>query len=475
MSSSSGDARAPSSDRGSDGGGDDGGDSGRARVGRSAWGAWALLVAVGIAIVLVVPRSEWFQISFLPAAYADSDYELHWAASQALIRGQDPYDQETVAPFGAATGRTYTPFCAAFPLMVRLFALTGGKDVEHFEEGYRATRAINLGLLLVSVLLLAGVLRNATCGRASVHAAAALAAAAGLLAFNDGTWMALHYNQLNFLALAAVCGALCAAQRGRPGAEGALLAVAALAKTSPALLIVVAAMAGRWRTVRAAALTAVALGALSVAWNGWAAHVSWLAMVDRELGYVATLRPGFFNNSLHAWNLSPNGALSRAGNVAGWSSAIVRAAVWAVTVTVLATLWIAVRRSVTAGRSRADSGDAEARALAARILFAQYALGVCASVLVSSVTWSPHLSLAVVPALWFVQISWSGPAPHVKAWLLAGGLAYAMLCLPLGTFGTPWDVRRDVDLKLAACALLFLATWFLAADEPLNSPRHGGR
>jgi len=504
MSAPSGDARRPAGDQAarSDGkprGGGAAGDHGPGRgVGApaagSAAGAWALLLAVAVAIFLVVPGSEWFQISFLPAAYADSDYELHWAASQALVHGSDPYDPEVVASYGAATGRPFTPFCAAHPLMVRLFALTGGADVAHFQDGYRVTRTINLALLLLSALLLASALQFASrerdvrapsasstptaeivgavsaAGRAGaarpagVHVAAALAVAAALLAFNDSTWMALHYNQLNFVALAAVCGALVAAQRGRPGAEGALLALAALAKTSPALLIVVAAMAGRWRTVRAAALTLVALGVLSVAWNGWAVHASWLAMAGRELGYAAELRPGFFNNSHHAWNLSPNGTLSRAGDAAGWSAGAVRAAAWGVTAVVLSALWVAVRRTSAASPGTHTAG------IASRGVFAQYALGVGATFLVSSVTWSPHLSLAALPAVWLVHTAWSGAARRVPALLLLGGVAYALLCLPLGTFGTPDDQSRDIQLKLAACVLLFAVTWVLAADDANSRP-----
>ncbi|MEO8752342.1 MAG: glycosyltransferase family 87 protein [Casimicrobiaceae bacterium] len=487
-SSGAGDARPDAARRDN---GDKGGNGGKR--GNGAAGAWMLLLGVGVAIALVVPGSEWFQISFAPAFYADSDYELHWAASQALVHHQDPYDPTVVASYGATTGRDFTPFCAANPLMVRLFALTGGADVAHFEDGYRSALAFNGALLLLSALLLAAALRYASAQRAAaaqdttaaqrtsakqasaaatagsaapgVHIAAALAAAAAMLAFNDGTWMALHYNQLNFVALAAVCGALVAAQRGRAGAEGALLALAAAAKTSPALLIVVAAMAGRWRTVRAAALTAVALGVLSVAWNGWAVHASWLAMAGHELGYAAEVRPGFFNNSHHEWNLSPNGALSRASEAAGWSPATVRVAAWGVTAVVLGALWVAVRRITGASRRHAAGGEMHAAPASSRGVFAQYALGVSATFLVSSVTWSPHLSLAALPAMWLAHAAWSGASRRAPGLLLIGALAYGLLCVPLGTFGTPLDLSRDIQFKLAACVLLFAVTWSLAIDD----------
>src|SRR5262249_27003700 len=161
------------------------------------------------------------------------------------------YDAATVERIGAPTGRPFTPFCAATPLFVRVFAALGELP---FERGYRWLLGVNVVLLLVSFALLGAAL-----WRAGVPVLVAAAAAIALIACNDGTWMALWYTQLNFVTLAALTGAVWAGVTGRPRLEGALLAVAAWAKLSPALVVVLAAVAGRWRTVRAALAASGAL------------------------------------------------------------------------------------------------------------------------------------------------------------------------------------------------------------------------
>src|SRR6185436_19959635 len=166
--------------------------------------------------------------------------------------------------------------------------------------------------------------------------------------------------------------ALLAAQTGRPAAEGVLLALATAAKTSPALLLVVAALAGRWRTVVAGVATLGLLAAVSIAWNGLAVNASYLAMLKLRLGYASSVPTGQFNNSLHDWNVAPNGLLSRAAEVGHWPPGATLAAAGAVALVVL----VALERWLRPRDGRPTPG-----------VFAQYAAGVAATFLVSSVTW----------------------------------------------------------------------------------------
>jgi hypothetical protein len=431
-----------------------------------------LLAASVLAVLLVAPQSAWYALSGVPEEVAGSDFQLHWAAARALELGLDPYEPEVVERIGAPTGRGFTPFCAANPLMLRLFLLAGAEEAADLVRGYRAALRANALLLALSVVLLMRALQRA--GRArGFDGPEALAVALAVLLLNDGTWSALYYNQLNFVALAAIVGALCAGQRGASRTEGVLLALAAIAKTSPALLIVVAALAGRWRTVRAAAVTGALLLAVSVAWNGWAVHESWARMAGRELGYAAELREGRFSNSLHDWNLAPNGALSRAAHAAGWADDVARVGAWAISAMVLTALVVAVRRARRGARSPAGGAGSTAAGSAqqspvgagrrsggqptavARAVFADYALGVAASFLVSSVTWIPHLSLAAVPAAWLILQAWTAVPRPPTALLLAGAAACVVQCLPLGTFDASNDQSLDIRLKLAACFVLF--------------------
>ena len=400
-----------------------------------AWRGLLLLAAVAAAAGSVATHSDWARLAFERTAVAQSDYELHWAAGRALVAGLDPYDQGVVNEIGRQTGRADTPFCAANPLVVRMF----GAAPSLF-DGYATWRTWNLALLAACVLVLAACLRRelGTTGGPAV----ALALALGLVALNDGTWMSLFYNQTNVVKLLAVVLALLAAQTGRPGAEGVLLALAAAAKTSPALLLVVAALAGRWRAVVAGVVTLGLLAAVSIAWNGLAVNASYLAMTRLRLGYASSVPTGQFNNSLHDWNVAPNGLLSRAAEVGHWPPGATLAAAGAVALVVL----VALERWLRPRDGRPAPG-----------VFAQYAAGVAATFLVSSVTWPTHLSLAAVPCGWLavqaLTVRRPGALPLVL--LFVGAVATVVLFVPLGSFGEDLHQHDDIRLKTDACVALF--------------------
>jgi hypothetical protein len=406
-----------------------------------------LLVLALAASALVFFTSDWAALLGHPDAWTDTDYQLHWAAGRALAAGQDPYDAATVERIGSATGRPFTPFCAAAPLWVAGFARLGELS---FEQGYRALLDLNVVLLLLGIAALAAALRSV-----GVPGAAAAGAALALVTCNDGTWMALWCNQLNFITLAALTGALWAGVSGRPRTEGALLAVATWAKLSPGLILVFAALTGRWRTVRAAAVTGLVLLALSIALAGWPAHTSWLAMTQRELGFAAQRPAGLFNNSLHAWNLSPNGVLSRAGAAAGWSRGAVLAGGWAAALAAAgAAVWV-LRRA----RDAASPG-------APRDVFALHAAGLAAGFLASPTTWVTHLSLAAVPLAFVLWRAWERRAGCAS--VLCASAAAVLLFLPLGTLGSAEDQRLDILAKLDGCVLL-LAAVLMATREPAGA------
>jgi hypothetical protein len=407
--------------------------------------AGLLLAASLLASALIFFTSDWAALLGRPESWTDTDYQLHWAAGRALAAGEDPYDAATVERIGAETGRPFTPFCAAAPLWVAGFARLGQLS---FAEGYRALLGLNVALLLLGIAALAAALR-----RVGLPLAAATAAALALVACNDSTWMALWFNQLNFLTLAALAGALWAGVSGRPRTEGALLAVATCAKLSPGLLLLFAALTGRRRVVASALVTGALLLAASVAVAGWPAHASWLAMTQRELGFAAQRPEGLFNNSLHAWNLSPNGVLSRAGAAAGWSRTVVLVGGWAAALAAVGVAAWALRRGWTTD----NRGDP------ARV-FALHAAGLAAGFLASPTTWVTHLSLAGIPLAFVLWRAWERRAGC--ATVLCAAAAAVLLFLPLGALGSATDQRMDILAKLDGCVLL-LAAVLMAMREPV--------
>jgi hypothetical protein len=413
-----------------------------------------LLAAIGAAVAYVVTHSDWARLAWEPTAVAESDYELHWAAGRALDAGLDPYDAQVVNGIGLQTGRPNTPFCAANPLVVRLFGMAG----PDLAAGYRTWRTWNIVLLAASVLVLASCLVKAIGPRIGI--AVALAVALALIALNDGTWMSFFYNQTNVVTLLAVLLALRAAQARQPEVEGVLLAVAAVAKTSPALLLFVAALSGRWRTVLAGLVAGALLVGLSLQWNGVEVHKSYLEMLGLRLGYASQVPGGQFNNSLHDWNLAPNGLLSRAGEAGGWSVWRTMAAAGVVSALVLGSL----RRRMRARgeRPRPD-------------VLQQYACGIAATFLLSSVTWPTHLSLAAVPCAFFVASAWTSRSLGAGSMLLlgVGALASLVLFLPLGTFGSDAHQHYDILLKADACLALFAVTLASSYQPPTAAPSTG--
>lgn len=419
-----------------------------------------LLAAIVAATVGVVTHSDWARLAWEPSAIAESDYELHWAAGRALDAGLDPYDAQVVNAIGQQTGRPNTPFCAANPLVVRLFALAG----TDLYGGYRTWRTWNLVLLAASVFVLASCVKKAlepddgSATRSAGLAAGTLAVGLAVIALNDGTWMSFFYNQTNVVTLLAVVLALRAAQAGQPEVEGVLLAVAACAKTSPALLLFVAALSGRWRTVLAGLVAGALLLGLSLQWNGADVHRSYVEMLGLRLGYASQVPGGQFNNSLHDWNLAPNGLLSRAGESGGWPAWRTMAISGVVSVLVLGALRRRLRARARDGRPRPD-------------VFQQYACGIAATFLLSSVTWPTHLSLAAVPCAWLVVSAWSarGLGAGSMVLLAIGALAWLVLFLPLGTFGEDAHQHFDILLKADACLALFAVTLAFPGRPPSRS------
>lgn len=377
-------------------------------------------------------RSPWQESLADPGAWAGSDFQILLAAGVAQSRGLDAHDAAVLDAVGRELGRPATPFCAAPPLVVAVFGTLG----DELEPAFRRWLTIQALCAVLAAACLFGV-----CRRAGFGALGGAAAALGVLALGDGLWMSAAMNSTNLVALLALAAALLAAVHDRPALEGLALAVAILAKTSPALVVVAALLSGRRRTVLWSALGLAALVGLGVAWVGWDVHVSWWQRVLPALGYAPELPPGHFDNGLHQWNLAPHGLLARAAWTADLPRAFVGLGAWAVTALVVVQLGLALRGARVAGD-----------AVLGRVR--EYGLAVAGSLLVSSVTWPHHLVLAALPALALVVTA------RARGWrrvdVVLGGAACVVLAQPLGTWGATGEQPADILAYAAGCVLLFM-------------------
>lgn len=112
--------------------------------------------------------------------------------------------------------------------------------------------------------------------------AMALASAAGYLTF----WL----GQVQPLVAAVTLAAALALMNGRDVTAGGLLALAAAAKLSPALLVILFVMERRWRALAAFAVVGAALGLASLALAGWPLHAQLLAKLGEIDAHVLLSR-----------------------------------------------------------------------------------------------------------------------------------------------------------------------------------------
>jgi len=248
------------------------------------------------------------------------------------------------------------------------------------------------------------------------------------------------------------------------------------------LVLVTLVMAGRLTPVLwAFGWLATTMGA-AILWLGWEIHESWLTRVLPVLGYSPEVAAGRFNNAMHAWNLSPNGLLTRAALGPGWWPA---AGAWVVTLLVLMQLWGAVRAAARRAAGASDDGLAHAASTASAGLSSSdrrspldvgglYALSVAGMFLVSSVTWPHHLVFAALPAVWLLRQVFDSRttlAGRTLA-LVCSCVGWSVLALPLGLFDPSSTQPVDITLKTGACLLLFagMVALFGAPSEPKDTP-----
>ena len=413
-------------------------------------------VALALAALLVAWvgwSSPWSTFAGDEASRVESDFQILRAAGCGLVEGRDIHDPFVLDDVGRRTGRSHTPFCAANPLVVRTYGMQAGSP---FDQAYTAALVVNACLAILAVWLLASCLRAASSAAARTAWTTAFAIGLVALGAGEGLWMSLAMNSTNLLALVAVLAALRSALAGHPLAEGAFLALAAVAKTSPALLLLVVLFAGRRLAFAAGCAVSAGLAALSVWWSGWEIHASWLTRVLPVLGYAPDLEAGRFNNSLHAWNLSPNGVLSRTLLEADGPRMFALLGAWIVALLVLGQLVVSVR-------SRGRGGDR-------RTIFRVYALGLTATLLVSSVSWPHHLVFLCLPAAALLDDLRRGVDPPG----LAGLACVALLALPLGMIDSDPMLTLGIPLRSLAVVLLFFVLAARLSGEDTDRGSQGG-
>jgi len=389
-----------------------------------------------VALLLVYGWRFLVPLLFDPSPRAD-DFQDYLFASRQLITGGDLYADfdRTHVPWdwSLSSGYLYPPPFAA--LLIPLTLLPG-------------TLAVRLWLLLLQAMVAASLLliyrtTGHHPGRGEVLC----------LVFVTTTFFPLAANidtgGMNPLLLLLLTAAWVAWRHHHDAVAGGLLGSAAIIKIIPLALIPFLAFRRHWRLLLALGVT---LGA------GVAAGFL-LTAADHNLHYYRDLVPHLAAGTGYRENQSIAGLASRlcdprtaeAGGAAGWCG---RALAWPATVLLLASVMSVVRRGI-----RADL---------------EFALAVCALPLVSSLTWSFHLIVLLLPITLLLRDLFGtgrATAPETAALLLAWAclsiapvLHFALILNPLVVSG--WLALPAVALgrllaeaPLLGTLILFTALW----------------
>lgn len=230
---------------------------------RFARGAlWALL-ALAMAYWAI---AALLAVAIVPEPTGYSDFAMYFAAAQGLRDGAGPtiYSSATLARIAAAHGScTSAPILAyVYPplLAILLVPLTGLPCV----AASHLWHLVNLLLWVAATAALVAHLRRRWPSQ-RLLATTLIVIASGcswLLLFN------LMIGQVVFIVLCALALSAWLVERDRPVLAGVVLAVAALVKIVPVIVILYYLLRGRWRVVAGALVGGTALAVAMVALAG---------------------------------------------------------------------------------------------------------------------------------------------------------------------------------------------------------------
>ena len=365
---------------------------------------WIELAVIGI--LLAVYAWRFVLPVFTTASPRADDFQDYLYAAHQIAIGGNPYGDflrnHLPWDWSLSSGYLYPPAFAA--LLIPLTWLPG--DI-----------AVRLWLLLIQGMVLGSLLViYAVIGRPSRREFLALTAVVtSFFPLAASVWTGAMNTLLLFLLTLAWAFWL----RRRDLLAGGLIGAAAVFKVFPAALLPYLAWRRDWRLCAALVGTGIAGLGLCFLVTGW----------DHNLYYFRELLPHLSAGTGYRENQSLAGAATRLcdpstadhGGSAGWCG---RAIAWPAAGAVMVLVLVATRRPVRRGL--------------------EFALAVCALPLISSVTWSFHLVLLLLPVALLVRHVFEGGCSQVQRRLLLAAWAcfalaplvhYALIIEPVSASG----------------------------------------
>lgn len=357
--------------------------------------------ALALLLVLVMLTAAWARSAWvMPLRNYAFDFSINYTGSR-LISVFSPdrplYDRATLAA-EAAPYNIYPALYTKLFLTYIQTPITAVVTLPFSRLGWEAARlsflAFSDALLVVSAALMVWVLRPSR-----------LLVLAAFIIFGtyEAMFDSLRLGQVDGIIVFSLTLAFVLLRRGPRPLMGAPLALAAILKLSPAVVIGYFVWRRQWRVVAVAMASLAALMALSVLIAGW----------DNNVTFVREMMPRLMKGSTFYDNVSIGGAAARAyfgrgfwfheDEVPPWPAAL-RLAVLALDLLIIVGAYILTRHDVEAG----------------------FMLAIPVAILVSPVAWSFYPTWLIPAMLWLVR-----RFQDRRAWgaLVALALLYPALAL----------------------------------------------
>lgn len=384
----------------------------------------------------------------------NNDFKHLWLGARILHEGGSPYDSDLMMTGARQHGfATVNPFVYLPATGLMLWPLA----VLPFSAAELVWFVFNFALAWACVVLGPRLLRLPS---PSLGFAAGAFFLLGAFPF----YRQMTAGQMNVTILAALILAPALLMRGRDGAAGALIGLAAAFKIAPGLLILVLAAMRRWKAAGAAAAAFIAVSLVTLALDGAAVHTQALGMI-REMGFGrstwAEFGADFYRDPFNqSFNALFHHLLTENPHTTPWLKAGPRAAnalTWAAAVGLVALLAMALRRYRRAPYFSAQWGEAETSLfllasivmlLAPSLMWDHYAVQALAALVwvfgATRFVRRPLTALAAVAVFFLLAYPWRHTADAFRS-----GLGIPLMSLRLwGMLGLLALMHEDFKTRL---------------------------
>jgi hypothetical protein len=185
---------------------------------------------------------------FEPSRAVLGDFSVYFEAAQRVRNLENLYDHSY--SIRVADGRIFTLFYFYPPFLAHWLSFWGNLS---FENAKLLWVSLSFASLIASSWCLSDIFQRLRPG--ALKSETSLCLFLSLVLCFEPTYWGIKEGQVNAIILALITGHICLFLRHKDGPAGAVLAIAALLKMSPFLLILLPLRLGRWRVIRSFAAT----------------------------------------------------------------------------------------------------------------------------------------------------------------------------------------------------------------------------